>query len=86
MISGDLSGAVHLVSAAALAVLMFLAWRRPMEGGAALVSLGVLATLYYLYPALKRGETLQLSFWMGGAPFLATGLLFLAAVALARRA
>ncbi len=39
--SGDLSGAGHLVSLAATVLLAVLAWKRPIEGGIALLIVGI---------------------------------------------
>jgi len=85
MAAGGLSGAMHLVSALAVVVLMLLARRRPVEGGIGLVVLGVLSALYLA--AAMRGEwdfRVQ-GILLGAAPFAVCGLLFLAAAALARR-
>ena len=47
MASGDLSGAGHLVSLAATVLLAFLAWKRPIEGGVALVIVGIASAPQY---------------------------------------
>lgn len=83
MISGDLSGVIHLVPAIMLVVLMFLAWRRPFEGGVVLVVLVVLASLYYGVATMQGGRSFRVTFLFGGVPYLVFGLLFLVAWALA---
>lgn len=85
MISGDLSGVIHLVPAILLIVFMFLAWRRPVEGGVALIILGVLASLYYGVATMQGGRSFQVTSLIGGVPYLLFGLLLLGATALARR-
>jgi len=70
MASGDLSGAGHLVPLAATLSLAFLAWRRPIEGGVALLIVG-LATVAEFYDATAR--TIM------AAPQLLSGGLFLGA-------
>lgn len=85
MTSGDWSGAIHLVPAIMVVALMFLAWRRPMEGGVVLVILGVLAFLYYGVATMQGGRPFQVTSLIGGVPYLVCGFLFLAAIALARR-
>ncbi len=85
MISGDLSGAFHLVPAIMVVVLMFLAWRRPKEGGVIIVVLGLLVSLYYAFATMQGGRSFDVTSLIGGVPFLVSGLLLLGAVALARR-
>jgi hypothetical protein len=78
MISGDLSGVIHLVPAIMLVVLMFLARRLPVEGGVVLVILGVLASAYYIIAAIHGGGSFQVtSILVGGVPYLVFGLIFL---------
>ena len=85
MTSGDLSGVIHLVPAIMLVGLMFLARRRPIEGGVVLVVLGVLASVYF-FAATHGGSAFQIQAALfGGAPYVVFGLLFLAAAALAQR-
>ena len=43
MASGDLSGAGHLLPVVTTVLLALLAWRRPVEGGVALVLMGILS-------------------------------------------
>ena len=86
MISGDLSGVIHLVPAIMLVVLMFLARRLPIEGGVILVILGVLASVYYIIAAIQGDVSFRVtSILVGGVPYLVFGLIFLVAAALALR-
>jgi hypothetical protein len=85
MVSGDLSGVMHLVPAIMLAGLMWLVTRRPFEGGVVLVVLGVLASGYY-FAAMAGGWAFRgQAALIGGVPYLVSGLLLLAAAALGRR-
>ncbi len=85
MASGDISGAQHLVPVLIIIVLVILARRRPVAGGAALVAIGVLASVLY-FVAVRGDVAFRVqAVLIGGAPFLVSGLLFLAAAALARR-
>jgi len=76
MLSGDLSGAGHLLSLVATVLTAFLAWRRPLEGGIALVVMGLVAAAGY------RDLT---AIAIMSAPQLVSGLLFLTAGVGARR-
>ena len=62
--SGDLSGAGHLVSLAATVLLAVLAWKRPIEGGIALLIVGIAISA-------------QLSDMIMAAPQIVSGGLFL---------
>ena len=72
MASGDLSGAGHLVPLAATVLLAFLAWKRPIEGGVALVMVG-LATAAEFYDATAR-LIMAAPQLLGGGLFLVAGL------------
>ena len=72
MASGDLSGAGHLVPLAATVLLAFLAWKRPIEGGVALVIVGF-ATAAEFYDATAR-MIMAVPQLLGGGLFLAAGL------------
>ena len=85
MTSGDLGGLIHLVPAILLVVLMFLAWRRPIEGGVILIILSVLIFLYYGFATMEGGGSFQVGSLIGALPFLVSGNLFLFAAAVARR-
>jgi hypothetical protein len=76
MLSGDLSGAGHLLSLLTTVLTAFLAWTRPLEGGIALVVMGLVAATGY------RDLT---SIGIMSAPQLVSGLLFLTAAVGARR-
>lgn len=84
MASGDFSGVAHLIPAAMIVLLMFLARQRPLEGGIVLALLGVAA------PACFYNAGAELARNMGiiaitGAPFLVAGLLFIVATVVAER-
>ena len=75
-VSGDISGLAHLVPFALAALLAFLAWKRPLDGGIALIILGILGTI--LSPPISaRGyywnrfyaDLLQRAAHPGGAVF-----------------
>jgi len=84
MASGDFSGVIHLVPAAMIVLLMFLARQRPLEGGIVLAILGVAASAYFYNAGAELARNMGI-IAITGAPFLVCGLLFLAAAALARR-
>jgi hypothetical protein len=77
MASGDLSGAGHLLPAAATGLLGLLAWRRPLEGGVALLVVGLLSAAGFSDPT---------ALLILAAPQIVSGGLFLAGGVLARRA
>jgi hypothetical protein len=72
MASGDLSGAGHLLPLAATLLLAFLAWKRPIEGGVALVLVG-LATVAQFHDATAR-MIMAIPQLLGGGLFLVAGL------------
>jgi hypothetical protein len=78
---GDISGLQHVPELVLLVVLGWLAWRRPLWGGAALISLSlVFAGLYIVFFA--RGfplQTVVVAVALLFAPPLAAGSLFIAA-------
>jgi len=76
ILAGDLSGAGHLISLLTTLLAAFLAWKRPLEGGIALVVMGLTAAAGY------RDIT---SIGIMSAPQLVSGLLFLTAGVGARR-
>lgn len=47
MVGGEMSGAGHFVPVIAIAILGFLVWRRPLEGGVAMLLLGILDLLVF---------------------------------------
>ena len=71
MASGVLSGVQHLVPLAATVLLAFLAWKRPIEGGVALLIVG-LTTLAAWYDWGAMAKMIM------AAPQLVSGGLFLA--------
>jgi hypothetical protein len=81
MASGDLSGAGHLLPAAAVALLAVLAWMRPLEGGIALIAGGVVAAIP---PAISR--VISPATLVIAAPQILSGVLFFVAGMLAGRA
>ena len=84
MASGDFSGVAHLIPAAMIVLLMFLARQRPLEGGIVLAILGVAASAYFYNAGAELARNRGV-IAITGAPFLVAGLLLLAAAALARR-
>lgn len=85
VISGDFSGIIHLVPAIMLIVLMFLAWKRPLEGGIVFAVLGILASLYFGVSTMQGGRAFQVTSLIGGVPYLVFGLLCLIAVAMTQK-
>ena len=72
MASGDLSGAGHLLPVVATLVLALLSWKRPFEGGAALLVVGVVtradvsdatAMLIMVAPQIVSGLLFLLAGW-----------------------
>ena len=70
MASGDISGAGHLLPVVGTLALALLSWRRPIEGGAALFVVGVVANAD-VYDTTAR--------LIMAAPQIVSGLLFLLA-------
>ena len=70
MLSGDVSGAGHLISLAAALPLAFLAWRCPLEGGIALLLVGLVSLLQFSDPTART---------IMAGPQLLSGALFLGA-------
>jgi hypothetical protein len=77
MASGDLSGAGHLLPAVAGVILAFLTWKRPLEGGAALLIVGVVSLA-----GLREAAAILIL----AAPQIISGSLFLAGGMIARKA
>jgi len=89
MASGDLSGAAHLLPAAAIALLAFLVWKRPLEGGAALIAGAALYFLIFLISmglSLPESGVISPSIMITALPQLLSGGLLLIAGMLARKA
>lgn len=87
MLSGDLSGAAHLLPAVVVVLFAFLAWRRPLEGGIALLAAALLFVIPLLPGAVAGSEEGMGSpaLLLVAAPQLLAGALFLAAGFLSRR-
>jgi hypothetical protein len=77
MASGDLSGAGHLLQIGVPALLAFLAWMRPLEGGAALFAVGTLLVISMVSP-VTRAESAVISpaLMILAAPQIVSGALF----------
>lgn len=85
MAGGDPSGVAHLVPAAAVLVVMLLAWRQPFEVGATLAALGTVAFVYFLF-AMNGDLAFRIQgAAIGGAPLLISGLLLIGAAGIAHR-
>lgn len=74
--SGDLSGLIHVAPAVAVALIAYLASRRPREGGWTLVAIGLLNALYWGRSLLSGGLAGVL---IMAAPLLLAGLLLVLA-------
>jgi hypothetical protein len=85
MASGDLSGAGHLLQVVVPALLAFLAWMRPLEGGAALFAVGALLVVRFV-SAIPGAESVVISpaVMILAAPLMVSGALFFIAGMLAR--
>ena len=91
MVGGDLSGAAHLAGVAAIVLLGFLAWMRPLEGGIALFVAGAVYAASFViqvvrFMPLPRSSILSPAMLIQGAPQMLSGVLFLISGMLARRA
>jgi hypothetical protein len=84
-ISGDFSGLAHLLPFALAALLAFLAWKSPLDGGIALIILGILGTI--LSPPILRGDFTGIAYTLifSSGPLLLAGMFFLAAGLSTRR-
>ena len=84
-VSGDISGLAHMLPFALAALLAFLAWKRPLDGGIALIILGILGTI--LSPPILRGDITGIAFTLiySSGPLIVAGLFFLAAGLSTRR-
>jgi hypothetical protein len=78
--SGELSGLQHVVQLVPLAVLGWLAWKRPWWGGVTLIAFALLLTGIYVVAAREMPLSgLALTLSMLFAPPLVAGILFVAA-------
>jgi hypothetical protein len=85
MASGDLSGAGHLLQVAVTALLGILAWMRPLEGGAALFTVGFIVGVVTSIP-LPESTVISPAIMIMAAPQIVSGALFFIAGMLARSA
>jgi len=76
MASGDVSGAGHLLPAVGTLALALLSWRRPIEGGAALLVVGIVS---------RADVSDATALLIMAAPQIVSGLLFLLAGWIAQR-
>jgi hypothetical protein len=77
MIGGDMSGASHLIPVAFLAMLAYLATKRPRETGVALTVVGLAASAYFAFAGSSELLMRLPAIVFGGLPWLAAGLLLL---------
>ena len=87
MAGGDLSGAGHLLQLAPTVLLAVLAWLRPLEGGLALLAMGILeaATIVGAIAGAGEGAIPSPALLILAGPYLISGALFFLAGRLARR-
>ena len=80
MTGGDIFGLQHIVQLAPLALLAWLAWKRPLWGGAALIALALLFTgLYFIFiPRFPMPTVILTVTFLFATPF-AAGILFVLA-------
>jgi hypothetical protein len=77
MASGDLSGAGHLLQVAVVVLIGLLAWKRPLEGGIALLLTGAIA--------LAQFRDATAAILILAAPQIVSGALFLIGAFIARK-
>jgi hypothetical protein len=77
MASGDLSGAGHLLQVAVVVLIGLLAWKRPLEGGIALLLTGAIA--------LAQFRDATAAILILAAPQIVSGSLFLIGAFIARK-
>ncbi len=90
MTSGDLTGAVHLVSLVVVVLLGIMAWLRPFEGGIVLFVFGFLSAASFLITVFSSGPLPQSSLLSSGimitaVPQVISGILFFIAGLFTRR-
>ena len=91
MASGELGGAMHLLAGIVIALLGMLAWMRPLEGGIALLLCGALVAIGFIIVLVAsgprpEGAVISPSAVITAVPQIVSGVLFLIAGLLARRA
>ena len=77
MIGGDYSGFIHLIPAALLGGLIFLASKRPRETGIALLLIGGLMSLYFAVAIHDDALARVVAVAVGGLPWVVAGVLLL---------
>jgi energy-converting hydrogenase Eha subunit A len=82
--AGDIGGLIHIVPAVTVVFLWVLAYRRPLEAGLVLTGLGLVQGLYIFFATGGSASSRLNGVLLAALPFLAIGLLFLAADRLAR--
>jgi hypothetical protein len=80
MASGDINGIQHVVQLAPLVLLGWLAWKRPLWGGMALIALALILTgLYFIFiPRFPLATVILTMASLFATPFVA-GILFVVA-------
>jgi hypothetical protein len=84
MLSGDLSGAMHLPPVAFIALLMWVTYRTPFESGIGLLVIGVFNTGYLLFANRDLIAMSLVPIALLGVPFLICGALAVLAALIAR--
>lgn len=77
MVGGDLSGVIHLPPVALIALMMWFGWKKPFPGGATMLGLGLLISIFFLIITSQANRLLAVLL-MGG-PFVIPGILFMTA-------
>lgn len=85
MAGGDWSGMAHLIPVALVVFLMFLARRRPLEGGILFSILGAAVSVFFVATNHGGPADVVLPVLLLGAPLLAAGILLIVAALVARR-
>ncbi|MBL8062822.1 MAG: hypothetical protein JNK32_07385 [Anaerolineales bacterium] len=80
MLSGDLSGMIHLPPVALIILMMWFGWKKPLAGGLSMLVLGGLISTYFYI--IMRAESKLIGVFLMGGPFLLFGLLFIASAML----
>jgi hypothetical protein len=78
VVGGDFSGIGHLLPAAALGLLMWLAWKRPLYPGMILVLLGIVNAVLY-GSAMNRSQDWYIPILIMSVPLLLAGSFLLLA-------
>jgi len=83
-VGGDWSGLGHLIQVVPIVLLMWLAWKRPLWGGISLLILSLIAAYSFANPL--RGTDWLAPLLIIVAPLILSGVLFLSAARLEKRA